>query len=398
MFAHMTIDEKTLKNLIGFRDDEGVLSFYVGFTPEQAADPQPTAPIEIRNQVRDLRQRIHEEAPHDRWQKVEQRLDALESDIESLLDPRAHGRGRAMFVAVSDGRTERIALQMPFKDRVVLHDSAFVRPLVAAHDEGRVAGIIVAHRMGTRILEWGVGEAQELQTRDFELTDAQLADIKSGPSGNNPRMAQEGLVNRERFEDRIDENRHRFLKSSIHDVIELAKDRGWDRVVVAGTPKIRQEVKAALPTENGFTVLEADAAWETESPSQIADQAWPILRSVHRQRELQLVDRAKEAALSGNSGALGLRNVLKALNQGQVRHLLFQSDLQLEGYTTDEGTLHAEVGGPAAQAGFEMHREPLLVERMIEKVVEMGGRATPCDEEAAGALGEHGGVAALLRW
>ncbi len=398
MFGGMTIDEKTLKNLIGFSDDEGVLSFYVGFTPEQAADPQPTAPIEIRNQLRDLRARLRQDAAHDRWQTVEKRLDALDSQIEDLLDPRAHGRGRALFVAVSDGRSEKVALQIPFRERVILDTSAYVRPLVAAHDEGRPAGILVVHRQGTRLLQWLVGEAEDLERREFELTDAQLADIKSGPGSTNPRMAQQGYVDREGFEDRIDENRHRFLKSVIQDTLEQAKERGWDRLVVAGAPKIRQEVIAALPTENGFTVLEADQAWDVESPSQVADQAWPILRSLHRKRELDLIERAKAGALSGGAGALGPRNVLNALNKGQVQHLLFRSDLELSGYRTDEGTLHAEVGGPAAQAGFEMHKEPLLVERMLEKVIEMGGRATPCDEEAADALTEHDGVAALLRW
>lgn len=392
----MAIDEKTLKNLIGFEDVEGVLSFYAGFTPDQAAAPQPTAPIEIRNQVRDLRQRIRDEGRHERWQAVESRLDKIESEIENLVDPRAHGRGRAMFVAVSDGRIEKVSLQMPFKDRVIYDDTAFVRPLVAAHDEGRAAGIVVAHRRGTRILEWSVGEADLLASEDFEVGDAQLADVKSGPSGR-PGAHQEGNVNRERFEDRIDENRHRFFKSTVDQAVELAKERGWDRIVVAGTPKMRVELKNAFP-DNGFALLEADHAWETESVSQVAEQAWPILRSMHRQRELALVAQAKDGALSGGHGALGMRNVLKALNEGRVRHLLFQSELEAEGYVTSEGTLHDDVSGPAAQAGFEMKPEKLFVEKMLEKVIEMGGSATPCDEEASDALVEHGGVAAILRW
>jgi hypothetical protein len=394
----MTIDDTTLKNLIGFRDDVGVLSFYAGFTPEQAADPQPTAPIEIRNQVRQLRQRIRSEEARADWPAIESRLETLEGEIDALVDPRAHGRGRALFVAVSDGRAENLAIQMPFRERVVFDRNAYVRPLVAAYDEGRPAGIVTVHREGVRILEWATGEADELESRSFELGDAQLADVKSGPSADNPRHTPEGAVNKERFEDRIDDNRHRFLKAVVHDLVALGKERGWDRVVVAGAPKVRQEVRDALSTENGLTVLESEQGWEIEGPAQISEQVWPVLRSVHRDRECQLVEEARERAHAGGAGALGMRNVLHALNQGQVGHLLFRSDLEAVGYSTQEATLHAEVGGAAAQAGFEMHREPLFVERMVEKVMEMAGRVTPVDDRAAELLDAHDGVAALLRW
>lgn len=394
MFEH-----DTLKSLVGFRDDVGVLSLYAGFTPEQAADPQPVAPIEIRNQVRDLKRRLRDSQPHAVWQAVEERLDDLDTgDFDGLLDPKAHGRGRALFVGVSDGRQERVHLQVPFQDRVIFDATPFLRPLVAALDEGRPAGILLVNSQAVRLLEWTAGQSEELEDWGFELTDAQLADIKSGPSPNNPRMHGGGNVNKERFEDRVGENRHRFLAAFIEDVNTRAAERGWDRIVVAGAPKVKEEVRELIPSSNGRRIVLSEHAWDSAAPHQIAAEAWPALRSVHRQREIELVEAAKDRALSGGAGALGLRKVLKALNQGRVDHLLFQSDLSVEGYRSDEGTLHAEVAGPAAQAGYTMHREPLLIERMVERVMETGGKVTPVDEEASALLGEQGGVGALLRW
>lgn len=395
----MTIDEKLLQNLLGFGDEVGVLSFYVGFTPDQAADPQPRAPIEMRNRIKDLRARIKEEESREHAAAIASRLDELEkSDLEGLLDPKAHGRGRAMFVAVSDGRSEHVSLQMPFAERIIFADTPYVRPLVAAYDEGRPAGLLIAHQRDARLLEWAVGEAEELLTRELELTDAQLADIKSGPTPDNPRMSGSGRVDRGAFEARIDENRNRFLSGFVDEVDEIARDRGWDRIVIAGTPKVRDVVHASYPSNNGRRVLLADFNWEQTPAHQVADEAWHTLRSVHRQRELELVDAAKDRALSGGAGALGLEDTLDALNQGRVEHLLYQTNLEVEGYRSSEGTLHVSPDGPEAEAGFEMRREPLLVERMIERVMETSGKVTPVDEEAAGALGEYGGVGALLRW
>ncbi len=394
----MTLDETTFQNLTGLRDEVGVLSFYVGITPDQAADPQPKAPIEIRNRIRELRQRVRDEGPHDRWKAVDDRLDAISGDLDWLLDAKGHGRGRALFVAVADGRTERIALQMPFRERVILHESPYLRPLVAAVDEGRPAGIVVGHRKGTRLLEWKYGEVEQLASHGFELTDAQLADIKSGPSGTNPQHPGSGHVNRDSFESRIDENLHRFLKNSATETGETAEKRHWDRLVVAGPTKIRQELRDLLSVNNGTQVLVADHTWEEAAPHEIAAQAWPILRSIHEQREERLVAQALDRALSGGAGAVGMRNVLNALNKGRVAHVLFDNELAVEGYSTKDGSLYATVGGPAAQAGFEMHPEPLLIERMVEKVMEMGGSVTPLEGEAAQHLHEHEGVAALLRW
>lgn len=389
------LNESLLRSLLAFDDPGGVLSLYAGFTPERAADPQPTAPIELRNQIRELRQRLDEEADREHAQAVSDRLDELGDTLGGLLDPTAHGRGRAMFVAVNDGRRETVSLQMPFEERVVWRDRPFLRPLVAAHDEGRAAGIVVVHRGGIRILEWAVGEVEELEEREFDVTDAMVADVKSGPAANNPQMNQRGIVNRERFEDRIGENRHRFLKDALDDLLTLAEDRGWDRVVVAGSPKIRDEVHTGLAGLDGWEPILAEKSWEGDSPHAIAEQAWPLLQSVHREREVDLVERVREGALSGGAGALGVRDTLEAVNQGQVAHLLFSSDLQLSGYRSSAGTLHADEEGTG---GLELEPERLLVERMVEKVIGMSGRVTPVDEEAAAILDEHGGVGALLRW
>lgn len=389
------LNESLLRSLLAFDDPRGVLSLYVGFTPERAADPQPTAPIELRNQIRELRQRLGEEADREHAQAVSDRLDQLGDTLGGLLDPTAQGRGRAMFVAVSDGRRETVSLQMPFEERVVWRDRPFLRPLVAAHDEGRAAGVVVVHRGGVRILEWAVGEAEELEQREFDVTDAMVADVKSGPAANNPQLSQRGMVNRERFEDRIGENRHRFLKDALDDLPGLAGDRGWDRVIVAGSPKIRDEVHAGLSDLDGWEPILAEQSWEGDSPHAIAEQAWPLLRSVHREREVDLVEQVRERALSGGAGALGVGDTLEAVNQGQVDHLLFSSDLQLTGYRSSAETLHADEEGTE---GLELEPERLLVERMVEKVIGMGGRVTPVDEEAAAALDEHGGVGALLRW
>jgi hypothetical protein len=94
--------------------------------------------------------------------------------------------------------------------------------------------------------------------------------------------------------------------------------------------------------------------------------------------------------------ALGLSQVLAALNDARVAHLVYDADLRFQGVVGEDGHLAA----PPEQrpmAGRTLD-EPRLTERMVERCLETGARITPVKGEAARMLAVAGGVAAVLRW
>ncbi len=392
----MNIDDATIRDLLTFEDERGILSFYTGHVPSQAADPQPTAPIELRNQIKELRSGI-EHGDRETAQAIERRLAALDGSLEALLDPKAPGRGRALFVGVDSGEERSIALQLPFRERVIHDTTAYVRPLVAALDEGRPATIVVVSRTGVRVLRWATGDAEVTEEARFEKDDEAFRD-SPGPSMNNPQRAMYARSDREGYEDRLDEHRHRFLKQVIDDVVQRAESDRIDRLVLSAPPKLRNAVQGLVAEHDGLRVLVADQAWESTPPKEVAAQAWELLRSVHGDRELALVEAARERALAGGPGALGLRNVCESLNAGRVEHLLYDDGITLEGYTSSEGTLHPRIEGAIAESDVTFSREPLFVERMIEAALGTSAAVTPLSEEAAINVRAFEGVAALLRW
>ena len=391
----MPIAETTIRDLVDLSDAQGVLSFYAGHTPAQAADHQPTSPIEIRNQLRTLRQRLAEEDPTVA-RAVEKRLEALNGPLDELMNPKSSGRGRALFVGVESGEHHAVALQIPFRERVVYRDGAYVRPLVAALDEGRPAGILVVSRTGTRLLRWAVGEATELEGRHFVVYD-ELLSHKSGPAASNPARGQQAYSDRDGFEERIDVNRNRFLREVVEDTVSIAKQEGLDRLVVSAPPKLREPMRE-LATASDARVLMAEQLWEDSPPHEIAEAAWTLLRSVHLDREKELAQDAIDRALGGQAGALGLRHVCEAINEGRVSHLLYDDELELEGFVSEQGTLHPRVEGVIAQSDLELRREPWFVERLLETAIGTSAAVVPLSGDAARLLDDHEGVAALLRW
>lgn len=390
----MTLDEKTILDLIDLHDDLGVLSVFVGITPDRAAEPKPGWPIAIRNQLRELRQRVRDEGPHQRFVAVSERIEALEPDLGRLLDASHHGRGRALFAPVSNGRVETVAIQMPFRDRVVLDRTAYVRPLVAAYDEGRPAGIAVVHKRGVRLLEWRMGEALELTREEFTVGGRDWRE-KTGPAPAQPQDTRPGGHKRDRFEDRVHENLLRFLREQAGEIARAANERGWDRLIVAGDPRLTTPFAGEMNPVGGEQLHVTDLSWEDLAPNTVAEQAWDAFKSLRQGRALALVDEARNRTLSGGAGALGVGDVVASLNEGRVERLLFDAEVAISGYRDPEGLLYASHERPT---GRDLVEEPLLVERMIKRSVATSAAVTPVEGPAAETLGEHAGVAALLRW
>lgn len=392
----MELTRDAILDLCRLRDPVGVLSLYVGTTPERQVHSQPEWAIVLKNELRDLRNRVKEEEPRNRWSAVHERLDALAPEIEWLDDPKEHGRGRAVFAPVSDDAVERVAIQMPLPDDVVFSESAYVRPLVSVLDEGRPAGVAVVDRSGVRLLEIAFGEAKDLGVFDFTEPTEEWRQLK-GPAGANPALGQHGAPQRDLFEERLKEHIVRYVKTiGAEELPKYTGRRGWDRLVVGGESRFAQPFVEALPNRDGLEVVRTEHELRQLPSTDVARSVLPLLTESQRRREQELAERAREAALGGGQGALGLSDVCGSLAEGRVQHLVFDEGIEVEGFRTADGRLIPSDGDTPSRA--ELVPEPHLVERMIERAFETSAEVTPVSGEASELLAPHEGIGAILRW
>ncbi|HEX2435041.1 MAG TPA: hypothetical protein VHI76_00140, partial [Solirubrobacterales bacterium] len=128
-----------------------------------------------------------------------------------------------------------------------------------------------------------------------------------------------------------------------------------------------------------------------EPRSRIAERVDALIPELNRERELKLVETAKEAAYSGKErGSLGPQETLEALVEGRVDHLLFDAERDYTGRGIEEGLAYE--GPPLGVDGLP------VTELMIERALETDAGVTPLEGEAATALDEHDGVVGLLRY
>ncbi|TDD11158.1 VLRF1 family aeRF1-type release factor [Nonomuraea diastatica] len=365
----MVFDQTDLRELAAFGDELGVLSVYTTMEPGTQAGR-----TRLRNEIAALRQELAAGPDQERARLVDVRLDLLERQITELLDPAAPGLGRALFAQVAGDEVRTEWVQLPVGDLAVLKERAYLLPLVTAVQADKPAGVARVGRDGVRLFDCRYGLADELEPVIFSLATA--GSSREG-SATLPRLSRRG-IHPDRFDQRVEEHLTKFLRESAPHVAGQASRLGWETLLLVGDPRDTSVLGEALPADT--EIVQVDAVLDPAlSPSEVLEFVRPTLDEVRVRHDAALAVRARDLALSGGNGAVGLDDILSLLRQGRVEHLLLD-----------------EAGGWNAQPMAVAPEE--LEEEMIELALEHGGDVTVLETGAAEELAEAGGVAAILRW
>ncbi|WP_431918014.1 VLRF1 family aeRF1-type release factor [Nonomuraea jabiensis] len=363
----MVFDQTDLRELAAFGDEVGVLSLYTTMEPGTQAGR-----TRLRNEIAALRQELAAGPDQERARLVGLRLDLLEPRIDELLDPAGPGLGRALFAQVAGDEVRTEWLQLPVGDLATLREHAYLLPLVTAVQADRPAGVARVGRDGVRLFDCRYGLAEELEPVIFNLATA-------GSSGEAtlPRLSRGG-IHPDRFDQRVEEHLTKYLRESAPHVAGQAQRLGWETLLLVGDPRDTLVLSEALPA--GPEIVHMDAVLDPAlSPPEVLEFVRPALDEARARHDAALAVRARDLALSGGNGAVGLDDIRNLLRQGRVEHLLLD----------EAGRWSAE---PMAVTPEELEEE------MIELTFEYGGEVTMLETGAAEELAEAGGVAAMLRW
>lgn len=390
------LTDETLLEITRIHDSEGVLSVYVDADPGHKATQRPPWAVSTKNELRDLEDRVKADGPRDRWALLTRKIKKLEPQLGDLLDAREAGRGRALFAPLSSNDVSRVSIQLPLTNRVVFEEAAYIRPLVAAVNDGRPAGIAIISRAGVHILDWRLGILRDVAAFDLDIDTAEWRRMK-GPASVNPARAQQTAPQRDRFERRLDGQRLKGLEAQARELDTLRVAHGWNRLAIAGDSRLTQPFASEL-SGNDWEIVIDKRTLEGIPANEIAGMLLPELAEAARRRDLSALERAISATLAGGAGALGISDTLEALNQGRVSHLFFNNARDYTGMRGPDGSL-VPLGSVRPESDpQEFVTEPRLAERMIEQALATDAPVTPLEAEDAAQLDEHEGVAALLRW
>jgi hypothetical protein len=368
------LNDAVLLDLLRMEDPLGVLSVFVEM-PADGADRR--AEIEIKNKLAHLEDRAGGNGSLLRAEALRSTLALVAPALERLLDPGETGRGGAVFAPLGGPGVISITTPMPLASRVVLDSRPFVRPLLELLDEGEPAGVVLTSARETELLDWRLGALRRLTRITREPEGEQ------GPATT----PHDQRARRER------DRQLRWIEDVAADVSRLASEHGWERLLISGDERLTGPLVEALPPDlRANALLDARRLHEHDQPTLAAAVA-ERLGQDRAGRNARLSRRVRAAALGAQRGALGLSEVVAALNEGRAEHVIYDSALRYSGSVAPDGSLLAAGEAP----GLGKH-EPRLLERILERAFRTGARVTPVDGSAADKLADAGGIAALLRW
>jgi release factor family 10 len=307
--------------------------------------------------------------------------------VERLPDPGTSGRGRVLFASLSNRELTLVSSGIRVNNRVVLDSTPFIHPLLELIDEGRPAGVVLTSARSADLLDWRLGNL------------CRVSHVRAGPAlpggeRSGADVANASRTPRRELQARRERETHRaFVDQVAGEAARLARGRSWERILIAGERRLTRPLFEALPnwlSQNA--VLDSRHLTEVDGPV-LAIAVADRLASERAERHIALARRIRDAALGAGRGALGLSEVLSALNDGRVEHLIYDPEVRYTGALGEDDLLL----GPSETVGTVV-QESRLTERIVERCLLTAARITPLDAAAAETLADAGGIAALLRW
>jgi hypothetical protein len=279
-------------------------------------------------------------------------LPRIRPALARMLDGRTPGR--ALFAPLSTEEVFEIGVGLPVGVTAALEQTAYVRPLVAAYDEGRPAGLMVAGAAAVQLFEWRMGAVEEVG--EYRFAGASAAWRRGGA----PLAA--GLAG---------------------EVRDIAAERAWRRVLVAGDSTLAHTL-ARNAAPGGCEVAMATRPVDGLPLGALAAMIGSDLYAAQRRYERRLVVRVLDAAVSDRTAVLGAGRTLEALEWNRVDHLLLDGERDYRW----SGALSASTNGWP-------RRDP--AEALIELALHAGADITPLEGPSRRLLTESDGIAAVLR-
>ncbi len=387
----------TFGEVAELRDDLGVLSIYVDTGAEGGERSTRAGEIALRGALADLRETVHAEGPRERRMAVDGLIEGLNGDLVALTDPARSGRARALFVGVSGGEPLTVSSRHHMGTGVTLASTPHLMPLLPALEAEQPFGVIAVSGHGIRALDMVGGDAVDAAWMEFDF-EADEWRRMAGPASANPANARTTASQQDLFRRRVEAHRRQGVAEAVAPLAALARAVGWTRVLLAGEPTRLAPLADGWPDDGPALVVTGDRLVDTESAEDARRRAEPVLTEERRREQRDLVQRALDAALGGAAGAAGPADVIGALQEGRVDHLLIDADLRRPGSVTSDGRLVPEAEVPAGVNPADLVPEDDLSDRVVQRALATDASITALEGAARDLVSDHGGIAALLRW
>jgi peptide subunit release factor 1 (eRF1) len=311
---------------------------------------------------------------------VESDLERIEHFVKSGID-RSHTRGLAIFACGEQDLFEVIPLPVPVRSRIVVNRTPAVTQLEQLLEESERIAVLLVDKQRVRLLVFALGELMEHD----EVVDELPRDYDD-----------RGQSERGGVDHHIDELLHQHVRHAAAVAFEVFQREAFDHLAIGAPDALASELEDALHPYLRERMCDRVSLTPTASLDEVRSAALQLEAAVERQREAELVAQLRGAVAADRRGVAGLDDVLLALAERRVQHLLVSAGFEEPGWHCPECEALSNVGRQCRRCGATMTEVVDVVEDAVEEALAQGCRVEVCVDNAD--LDVLGRIGAILRF
>jgi peptide chain release factor subunit 1 len=372
-------DRDELRRLSQIRLDRPVvLSLYLDLDPAEFATP-PARATAVRSLLDEAERRLRDldGLSHQDRGELEASLKRAAGMLERDL-PTEGAQGVAVFSSEAVGLFETLPLPRPVRNRVAIGHSPLVGPLARLERRERWCVALVSRR-DARIFRGSPDGLREIE---------QIHDVVFG-------QHDQGGWSQARYQRGIEKEKDDHLRHTAEALMKHFKRRPFQRLILGGPREVAADFESKLHgylSERLAGRIDVDV--DNSTPEQVLQKTQPLFEELEGEREAAALERLGEGR-----AAIGLEDVLQALNERRVECLLLDERFAAPGTSCPEcGWL-----GPGGERtcpvdGRELMQLDDLTEAAIELTLQQSAEILAVRRRREELEERAGGVAALLRF
>ena len=376
----MAPDRADLRRFAQIRLDRPVvLSLYLNLDPTEFATP-PARATAVRSLLDEADRRVRDlsDLPHYDRMELRANLKRASEVLEGEL-PTEGAHALAIFSAESADLFETLKLPRPVPNRVAIRRSPLIAPLARLARRERWC-VALVNRRDARIFRGSPDGLYEIE---------RIHDLVFG-------QHDQGGWSQARFQRGIEKEKDDHLKHTAEALMKHFKRRPFERLIVGGPREVAADFESKLHgylSERLAGRIDVDV--EHSSADQVLEAVQPLFDELEEEREAEAFERIGEAGRA----AIGLEEVLRALNERRVETLVADEQLSVP------GTCCPACGwlGPAGESSCPVDETQLealedLTEEAVELTIQQSADILAVRRRRDELAERAGGVAALLRF
>jgi peptide chain release factor subunit 1 len=355
----LMISAETINRIMRFHGDGlPVVSLYLPVNPAGGL-------TEVRSRIDSLVDDQLEPLARDDSTEHDWRL-SLRGDIqrikERLGETHLPPRGTAIFSCSARDFYEEVPLPRPVRDRAVVDDTPYVRPMLAVLDECDRSCVVVIDEKSARVWEHYLDDMQELtKVRDRVLRKPNYA----GALGTEYRVRNK--------QDELIKKHYRHVSGILDELVRTSR---FDLLIVGGHDHEVPVFLEFLPHD----LRERVAGTFTIDPNPSAAPLAEIRASVdsiveryEREAGRRLLAEVLDRYEAGGFATAGLDNCLWAASVAAIQTLLVREGAAVPGVVCDQSGWLALQGDTCPLSGDPTRPTPDVINDLVQAVIDEGG-------------------------